>query len=133
MRERLKAIREAGARISGSQTQAAPGATPGFVAALRAARAETPAEPARIARRTPATAIVAITRHGVQLAACALPALPGARLYVPEKLASEAEEAAPGEIVVLAGMLFQIFRPMPTFDKKKDKVAGELEAEGSVA
>ncbi|MCG5014969.1 hypothetical protein, partial [Collinsella aerofaciens] len=30
-------------------------------------------------------------------------------------------------IVVLAGMLFQIFRPMPTFDKKKDKVAGELE------
>ena len=36
-------------------------------------------------------------------------------------------------IVVLAGMLFQIFRPMPTFDKKKDKVAGELEAEGSVA
>lgn len=36
-------------------------------------------------------------------------------------------------IVVLAGMLFQVFRPMPTFDKKKDKVAGELEAEGSVA
>ena len=30
-------------------------------------------------------------------------------------------------IVVLAGTLFQIFRPMPgTFDKKKDKVAGEL-------
>lgn len=36
-------------------------------------------------------------------------------------------------IVVLAGMLFQIFRPMPTFDKKKDKVARELEAEGGVA
>lgn len=36
-------------------------------------------------------------------------------------------------IVVLAGMLFQIFRPMPAFDKKKDKVARELEAEGGVA
>lgn len=36
-------------------------------------------------------------------------------------------------IVVLAGMLFQIFRPMPTFDKKKGKVARELEAEGGVA
>lgn len=36
-------------------------------------------------------------------------------------------------IVVLVGMLFQIFRPTPTFDKKKNKAAGELEAEGSVA
>ena len=36
-------------------------------------------------------------------------------------------------VAVLAGMLFQIFRPMPNFDKKKDKVAGELQAEGSVA
>lgn len=36
-------------------------------------------------------------------------------------------------IVVLAGMLFQIFRPMPTFDKKKGKAAGKLEAEGGVA
>ena len=30
-------------------------------------------------------------------------------------------------------MLFQIFRPMPSFDKKKDKVSGKLEAEGNVA
>lgn len=36
-------------------------------------------------------------------------------------------------IAVLGGMLFQIFRPMPDFGKKKGKVAGELEAEGSVA
>ena len=36
-------------------------------------------------------------------------------------------------IAVLAGMLFQIFRPMPSFDKKKDKVSGKLEAEGNVA
>lgn len=36
-------------------------------------------------------------------------------------------------IAVLASMLFQIFRPMPSFDKKKDKVSGKLEAEGNVA
>ncbi len=36
-------------------------------------------------------------------------------------------------VVVLAGMLFQIFRPMPAFDKKKGEVAGKLEAEGGVA
>lgn len=36
-------------------------------------------------------------------------------------------------IAVLAGLLFQIFRPMPDFDKKKGKVVDELQAEGSVA
>ena len=36
-------------------------------------------------------------------------------------------------VVVLAGMLFQIFRPMPAFDKKKGEAAGKLEAEGGVA
>ena len=36
-------------------------------------------------------------------------------------------------IVVLGGMLFQIFRPMPDFDKKKGAVAGSLEAEGGAA
>lgn len=36
-------------------------------------------------------------------------------------------------VVVLAGMLFQIFRPMPAFDKKKGEATGKLEAEGGVA
>ena len=34
---------------------------------------------------------------------------------------------------VLAGMLFQIFRPMPAFDEKKGEAAGKLEIEGGAA
>ena len=36
-------------------------------------------------------------------------------------------------IVVLGALLFQLFRPMPNFDKKKKPAARELEAEGSAA
>ena len=36
-------------------------------------------------------------------------------------------------ILVAAGMLFQIFRPMPVFKEKRPAAAGGLEAEGSAA
>lgn len=36
-------------------------------------------------------------------------------------------------VAVLAGMLFQIFRPMPAFDEKKGEAAGKLEIEGGAA
>lgn len=41
-------------------------------------------------------AVVAITRHGTALAGRIAAALPGARLFAPEKLRAEAEAAAPG-------------------------------------
>lgn len=41
-------------------------------------------------------AVLAITRHGIVLASKVIAALPGARLYAPEKFRSEAEAAAPG-------------------------------------
>ncbi len=41
-------------------------------------------------------AIVAITRHGIALAGRIVAALPGARLFAPEKFRVEAETAAPG-------------------------------------
>lgn len=41
-------------------------------------------------------AVVAITRHGISLAGKVVRALPGARLYAPEKFSAEAEQAAPG-------------------------------------
>ena len=41
-------------------------------------------------------AVVAITRHGIALAGKVVRALPGARLYAPEKFAAEAGQAAPG-------------------------------------
>jgi cobalt-precorrin 5A hydrolase len=40
-------------------------------------------------------AVLAITRHGVALAGRIVAALPGARLFAPEKFRSEAEAAAP--------------------------------------
>jgi cobalt-precorrin 5A hydrolase len=42
------------------------------------------------------TAVVSFTRHGIALAGRVVAALPGARLFVPEKFAGEAERAAPG-------------------------------------
>lgn len=41
-------------------------------------------------------AVVSITRHGIALAGKVVAALPGARLFAPEKFAAEAEAAAPG-------------------------------------
>jgi len=48
-------------------------------------------------------AVVAITRHGIALASRVIAALPGARLYAPEKFRAEAEAAAPGAAVCYAG------------------------------
>ncbi len=48
-------------------------------------------------------AVVSITKHGVALAGRVVAALPGARLYAPEKFAAEAEQAAPGAASVYAG------------------------------
>ncbi len=41
-------------------------------------------------------AVVSITRHGIALAGRVVAALPGARLFAPEKFAAEAAAAAPG-------------------------------------
>jgi cobalt-precorrin 5A hydrolase len=41
-------------------------------------------------------AVVSITRHGIALAGKVVAALPGARLFAPEKFRAEAEAAAPG-------------------------------------
>ena len=49
------------------------------------------------------TAVVSITRHGIALAGHVVAALPGARLFVPEKFATEAEAAAPGASTCYAG------------------------------
>ncbi len=48
-------------------------------------------------------AIVAITRHGIALASKVAAALPGARLFAPEKFHAEAEVAAPGAAHCYAG------------------------------
>ncbi|MBI2308122.1 MAG: cobalamin biosynthesis protein CbiG [Rhodocyclales bacterium] len=48
-------------------------------------------------------AVVAITRHGVALAGRIVAALPGARLFAPEKFAAEAALAAPGAAQTYAG------------------------------
>lgn len=48
-------------------------------------------------------AVVSITRHGIALAGHVVAALPGARLFVPEKFATEAEAAAPGASTCYAG------------------------------
>lgn len=50
-------------------------------------------------------AVVAITRHGVALAGRVVAALPGARLFAPEKFASEAEAAAPDQAQCYTGKL----------------------------
>ena len=43
-------------------------------------------------------AVVSITRHGIALAGKVVAALPGARLFVPEKFRAEAETAAPNAV-----------------------------------
>ena len=48
-------------------------------------------------------AVVSITRHGIALAGRVVAALPGARLFAPEKFALEAEAAAPGAAACYAG------------------------------
>lgn len=48
-------------------------------------------------------AVVAITRHGIALAGRIVAALPGARLFAPEKFRVEAETAAPGGSHCYAG------------------------------
>ena len=48
-------------------------------------------------------AVVSITRHGITLAGRVIAALPGARLFVPEKFRAEAEAAAPDAVSCYAG------------------------------
>ena len=48
-------------------------------------------------------AVVSITRHGIALAGRVVAALPGARLFAPEKFRAEAEAAAPGAATCFAG------------------------------
>lgn len=48
-------------------------------------------------------AVVSITRHGIALAGHVVAALPGARLFAPEKFSAEAEAAAPGAASCYAG------------------------------
>ncbi len=48
-------------------------------------------------------AVVSITRHGIALAGRVVAALPGARLFAPEKFRSEAEAAAPGAAACFTG------------------------------
>lgn len=48
-------------------------------------------------------AVVAITRHGIAHAGRAVAALPGARLFAPEKFRDQAEAAAPGAATCFTG------------------------------
>jgi cobalt-precorrin 5A hydrolase len=48
-------------------------------------------------------AVVSITRHGIALAGKVVAALPGARLFAPEKFRAEAEAAAPGQAACYTG------------------------------
>lgn len=48
-------------------------------------------------------AVVAITRHGIAHAGRVVAALPGARLFAPEKFRAEAEAAAPGAATCFGG------------------------------
>ncbi|WP_298622353.1 cobalamin biosynthesis central domain-containing protein [uncultured Zoogloea sp.] len=48
-------------------------------------------------------AVVSITRHGIALAGHVVAALPGARLFAPEKFSTEAHAAAPGAASCYAG------------------------------
>lgn len=52
---------------------------------------------------TDCIAVVAITKHGIACAGRIVAALPGARLYAPEKFAADAEAAAPGTATCYAG------------------------------
>ena len=49
------------------------------------------------------TAVVAITKHGIALAAQVIAALPGAHLFAPEKFRAEAEASAPGPTTCYSG------------------------------
>jgi cobalt-precorrin 5A hydrolase len=49
------------------------------------------------------TAVVAITKHGIALAAQVVAAQPGAQLFAPEKFRAEAEQAAPGAATCYSG------------------------------
>lgn len=62
-------------------------------------------------------AVVAITRHGIALAARIVAVLPGAHLLAPEKFCAEAEAAAPGTAICYVGKLGeQIPALFETFD-----------------
>lgn len=103
MRDRLKAIREAAAPLA--KGEAKPKPVPGLgLASLRTARTRSVEESAQTALvQASQVAVVAITRHAVALGARVVGTLPGAQLYVPEKFAVEAEQAAPGAVQAYAG------------------------------
>ena len=104
MRERLKAIRTAASALAEPAREEKRKALPGLVASLRSARAQEPlSRPAPDAGRTEKIAVIAITRHGIALAGRVVAALPGARLFAPEKFAETAERAAPGAALPYAG------------------------------
>ena len=48
-------------------------------------------------------AVVSITKHGIALAGRVIAAIPGARLFAPEKFRAEAEAAAPGAASCYSG------------------------------
>jgi cobalt-precorrin 5A hydrolase len=48
-------------------------------------------------------AVVAITRHGIAHAGRVIAALPGARLFAPEKFRAEADAVAPGAVTCFSG------------------------------
>ena len=108
MRDRLKSIREAAVQLSeqiaGTEKTAPEKPVPGLVASLRAARTQAAAASAKD-QALPAqkTAVLAITRHGIALAARVVAACPGAQLVAPEKFRAEAQVAAPGRFVCYAG------------------------------
>ena len=102
MRDRLKAIREAAAPLANA-TAEKPKHTPGFVAALRAAREPAPEVAAEHLPARDRVAVVSITRHGILMAGKILRALPGAQLHVPEKFAALAEETAPTAVCTYTG------------------------------
>ena len=108
MRERLKTIREAASALAEPAPAKKRKALPGLVASLRHARAQgaaddAPGQKLNRATSTEKIALVAITRHGLALAGRVVAALPGARLFAPEKFAETAERAAPGKTSLYAG------------------------------
>lgn len=62
-------------------------------------------------------AVVSITRHGIALAGKVVAALPGARLFAPDKFREAAESAAPGAATCYAGKVGeQVPALFATFD-----------------
>jgi cobalt-precorrin 5A hydrolase len=108
MRDRLKSIREAAVQLAGptagTEKTAPEKLVPGLVGSLRAARIQAAAASAKD-QVLPAqkTAVLAITRHGVALAARVVAACPGAQLFAPQKFAAEAQAAAPGAFTCYPG------------------------------